>query len=312
MLTKEIADKIVLETGKKIDYNINIINDKGVIISSKDTSREGHFHEGGAKVVDIGKSLYVSAENVVNLKGTHTGINLPIVLQDKVIGVIGVTGNPEQLKEYKQIVTLTAKSIIHYYFLIKERMWKYNARESLITQILNEALNMKKINHKLSFLNIEISPPYKVVVIKTIKNKNNMNFEEIYNALEMYVFEKNILSGFVDSEHFVIICEDRNQKINNLINEHVICLKSFFELTKIGVSHSVENIYDLNEMYESVKIAIKLSNHEVTYAHNYEAEILTNKTLSKDKNKFKKRILNSLTIEHLNTIKEFLNNDLNV
>src|SRR5699024_2517117 len=141
MLTKEIADKIVQEAGKKMKFNINVINNKGVIISSKDQSREGEFHEGGSQVINAQRSLEVSSKSAEQLKGTHIGINLPIIYNKEIVGVIGITGDPSILEKYKKIASLTATSIMHYHYLVNERMWRKNVKENLIRSIVEGSIN---------------------------------------------------------------------------------------------------------------------------------------------------------------------------
>lgn len=46
MLTREIAQTIVLETSLRLNRNINIMDEKGIIIASGDPSRIDNIHEG--------------------------------------------------------------------------------------------------------------------------------------------------------------------------------------------------------------------------------------------------------------------------
>lgn len=48
-LSKTIAQKIVLEMMNVIPYNINVMDENGVIIGSGDIRRIGNIHEGAKK-----------------------------------------------------------------------------------------------------------------------------------------------------------------------------------------------------------------------------------------------------------------------
>lgn len=50
-LSKKIAQDIVKEMMKVVPYNINIMNEKGVIIGSGDSSRIGNMHEGAVEAI---------------------------------------------------------------------------------------------------------------------------------------------------------------------------------------------------------------------------------------------------------------------
>ena len=45
VLDVELAEKIIDKLADCTDYNVNIMNDKGIIVASKDKSRVGTFHE---------------------------------------------------------------------------------------------------------------------------------------------------------------------------------------------------------------------------------------------------------------------------
>ena len=50
-VTKELAQKIVYRTMEIIDCNINVMNEKGVIIGSGDKKRMDQIHEGALMVL---------------------------------------------------------------------------------------------------------------------------------------------------------------------------------------------------------------------------------------------------------------------
>lgn len=50
-VTKELAQKIVYRTMEIIDCNINVMNEKGVIIGSGDKNRMDQIHEGALMVL---------------------------------------------------------------------------------------------------------------------------------------------------------------------------------------------------------------------------------------------------------------------
>jgi carbohydrate diacid regulator len=51
MIPKYLAMKFLESLTEKLGYNINIIDEKGIIIASSDKSREGTFHEAAYKLI---------------------------------------------------------------------------------------------------------------------------------------------------------------------------------------------------------------------------------------------------------------------
>ena len=111
------AQQIVEEIGDLVHQNINLMDEQGYIIASNDQARIGHFHHGAYRIIrDSLPELYVDQDMVSRLPGLRQGINLPIVVDGKPEGVIGITGPYEEVIRYGQIVQRMAA------ILVKERI----------------------------------------------------------------------------------------------------------------------------------------------------------------------------------------------
>jgi carbohydrate diacid regulator len=102
-LSAQNAQRIVNEIGTIVKQNINMMDAKGNIIASTDPLRVGTFHRGAQKVVDERlPELYITPD--METTTTRAGLNLPIVLGQEIVGVIGITGEYGQVVNYGQIV----------------------------------------------------------------------------------------------------------------------------------------------------------------------------------------------------------------
>ena len=102
-LTRHSAQAIVNDIGGIVHQNINMMDKNGVIIASTDKSRIGHLHEGAVRVIgEKLPELYITPECATN--STRVGLNLPIIHMGECVGVIGITGGYEQVKDYGRIV----------------------------------------------------------------------------------------------------------------------------------------------------------------------------------------------------------------
>ncbi|MDW7674831.1 MAG: sugar diacid recognition domain-containing protein, partial [Bacillota bacterium] len=79
-----------------ININVNIFDDKGYIIGSGQKERLLTFHAGALEVAKSGASDEYPLEKAEKYEGVKPGILYPIEFNDKVIGVVGMTGNPEE------------------------------------------------------------------------------------------------------------------------------------------------------------------------------------------------------------------------
>lgn len=137
-VTKELAQKIVCRTMEIIDCNINVMNEKGVIIGSGDKKRINHIHEGALMVLKSGSSYEITQQQADSLRGAKSGVNLPIFFNGEIVGVVGLTGLPEQIRNYGELVRMAAEMIFQEMILIEEIQWDERLKEELVHQLLQQ------------------------------------------------------------------------------------------------------------------------------------------------------------------------------
>ena len=102
-ISKNAAQAIVEEIGNEIHEHINMMNENGVIIASTNPDRIGQVHEGARRVItEKLPELYITEE--METVTTKKGINLPLLVRDQIVGVVGITGEKEQVQCYGNIV----------------------------------------------------------------------------------------------------------------------------------------------------------------------------------------------------------------
>ncbi|QHE63522.1 hypothetical protein FHE72_22900 [Rossellomorea vietnamensis] len=93
-ITEELAYPIIEKLKTIVHYNINIMNESGVIVASTDSTRINQVHEGALYVLKQKSSLIIFENDLDKYHGSKEGINLPIEFMGEIIGVVGVTGSP--------------------------------------------------------------------------------------------------------------------------------------------------------------------------------------------------------------------------
>ena len=95
IIPKKQMQKIAEEVGETIHKNINIMDENGMIIVSTDKSRIGTLHAGAKELLDKNlPELLIEKTG----EGVHNGINLPLKIENKVIGVVGITGSVDEVR----------------------------------------------------------------------------------------------------------------------------------------------------------------------------------------------------------------------
>ena len=135
MLSKELAQSIVNKVMEVIPYNVNIMNENGVIIGSGDLSRIGSLHDGALKALKNKKTVEIFKD----YEYAKAGVNIPIFFREKIVGVIGITGLPEIVNPFARIVSITAQLLISQEYTLNQHLIKQKLVEEFIYEWLNSS-----------------------------------------------------------------------------------------------------------------------------------------------------------------------------
>ena len=113
MIEAEFARKFIEQVTQYTEYNINIMNENGIIIASRDPKRIGAFHEVAFRIVTGTEELVVTT-NADDYPGVLPGINQVIMLDGKREGVVGITGNPDEVKPIALITKMAVESMLKF------------------------------------------------------------------------------------------------------------------------------------------------------------------------------------------------------
>lgn len=112
IIPKKQMQRIAEEVGGTIHKNVNIMDETGCIIASTDPERIGMFHMGAIELLNknLPELLIDGAEE--DYKGARHGINLPLVIEDKAIGVVGITGEIGEVRTLGAVIKKMTEILI--------------------------------------------------------------------------------------------------------------------------------------------------------------------------------------------------------
>lgn len=165
-LSRHTAMHIATELSKLIDQHVNVMDHLGYIIASTDVARIGTFHEGARTVIKEHLERLI-IEGDEDYRGSKRGINLPIIVEEEIIGVIGLTGEREQVQMYGQIIKkMTEILIVEAY-----RKEAIEVSEKICSRYLEEWLFDGNVAYDKHFidrgesLGIDITSPRRILVM---------------------------------------------------------------------------------------------------------------------------------------------------
>ncbi|MGD0622424.1 MAG: sugar diacid recognition domain-containing protein [Thermacetogeniaceae bacterium] len=163
-LTAELARNIVISSMEVLGKNINIMDESGIILASGNRARINTFHQGAAKVIATGEMLEISKDE--EFEGSAPGINLPIEFNKQIIGVVGITGDPDEVRIFGKLVKNSVELMLKESFVLQQLQAETKARERLLHELLQGNLAYDEdFIEKARLVGCEILFPLVVIAI---------------------------------------------------------------------------------------------------------------------------------------------------
>jgi carbohydrate diacid regulator len=137
MIIPDILAQGIVDTAQCLIHgNVNIMNRDGVIIATSQSARRGTFHKGARDVIETGAAVEIYPGEISHYPGAREGVNLPIVLDGHIIGVIGVTGAPDAVRGLARLIKMITEMILERDLLKQEMQSRLRLRDHLVEQLL--------------------------------------------------------------------------------------------------------------------------------------------------------------------------------
>lgn len=201
MLEETLAKKLIERVSEYTSYNVNIMNEDGIIIASVDPKRVGTFHE-AAYVITHNDRDVIMVEDSEEYEGTAPGINMVIQIDGKRIGVVGVSGKPEEIRPVANITKMAVEVLIKYERQKLQSIRRQTKKERFIEMITSEdhadPKGLRRLAEELQYrediIRIPIlccleQPQYQKDFLESVKKGRLHKSEDISFALD----EKYIL-----------------------------------------------------------------------------------------------------------------------
>ena len=88
-------------------------------------------------MIETGMVIEIYPDQLDQYPGALQGINLPIVLEEQVVGVIGVFGVPDEVRDTGKLVKTITELILERELLQEETRSRYRLREQFVETALS-------------------------------------------------------------------------------------------------------------------------------------------------------------------------------
>ena len=262
-ITADLALPIVNRLMSNVDYNINIMDEFGIIVASGDYMRMNQRHEGAVQVLNTRKELIISEEESELFSNTKPGVNLPIEFQEQIVGVVGITGCPNLLYQFARVVKMSVEVLLLQIYMNNQMQHQRKAMEGWILDLVNPyEFDAKKLETMAGLIHIDYQIERSVFLVK-INGLSQTQFEfqnQIFNSLKM-LMDPQSLYVFLEEE-FIFLSVPFSGK--NHKDEIRLANKIRQELEKmnvsplIGIGNRNRGIKGYRDSFFEAKQSIKL------------------------------------------------------
>lgn len=266
ILDHQLAQQIVDRTMAIIGYNINVMNHAGIIIGSGEKDRLGQIHDGAILALKHGDSIELNQQSCASLKGVKPGINMILRSNLQVVGIVGITGNPDEIRDFANLVKMTAEMIIDQAALVEQLQWDRRHREEFISAWILNTLSKEELADWAARLSIDLSKPRVAVIIEFKQQNTPKSLQSIRKVVDLLEYpERDNLVAVVSMNEIVVLkpctslskwdSEQESERINALLDrldEHHIT--GF----NIALGQPFQNASQVHLSYQSAKQVLQI------------------------------------------------------
>jgi len=136
ILDTRLAQEIVTRTMRIIPFNVNVMDASGVILASGNRERVGELHAGALLALAKKLTVEIDAAAARKLHGAQPGTNLPLSVGGQLCGAVGLSGAPDEVRQFGELVRLTAEMILEQAALATELQNNSRYREAFVLNLI--------------------------------------------------------------------------------------------------------------------------------------------------------------------------------
>lgn len=315
-LSPELAKKIIFEAQSAINEQFIVVDQTAHIIASSDPKRTGNYHEGADIAIRSNREVYISERDVERLDGVKPGINVPIRFHDQILGAIGITGTPEKVRPFVDILRRMTELLIHEAYQAAQLEWKTRGIEAFVYEWLNSSHLDPGFMERGEILGLSFTTPYLLILFQ-------VHLEE---SSDMGYLDHEMMSGFYDNlkkdSHDLLLrwghgryvylkscvgdVVDRPRLDQELNDWQRYIWKRFKQPLSAGIAKSPRNKYLKPSYLEAKKaLQIALKQHGVIYYEDLVLDILVEDVPLEVRRDFLNRTLTLLNSELKATLRAY-------
>ncbi|MGM0836518.1 MAG: CdaR family transcriptional regulator [Bacillota bacterium] len=296
MLRTSLAKKIIREVKSFIKEDLIMVDTSGTIIASTDSARIGNYHEGAFIAASQKEMKIISSSDEAMLTGVKAGITLPLFHQQKVVGVIGITGTPEKVLPYGELIKKMTELLISENYYQDQFEWEARSLETFVFDWLLKDGPSSAFQKRAEVLGVNMEVSRQVVLIEfqgdsTLLQPKRWNFSE----QDLGLSDDDILVQW-GHNRMVFLLEKRKTAILPLLERIRIILEKLAATSVFMGAGKDSTLSSVKESYLEAERALEVCNFDnpIVLEENLRLEMILQSIPKSIKKEFSERILNQV------------------
>ena len=310
-IKQDVAQQIVEAVKDVCAHDINFIDSKGIIFASTNKKRIGDFHEIGLQVIKTGETIEVDTDE--GYFGTQKGVNIPFIDKGDVNAVIGISGEPKEVRKYAYLAQKITTLLLREHELnTLEHNQKTQLNHIMRALIDHNYINPEYLKAFIKKYNTTLNTNYQTILIKLDTRYNPSNLAMI----EQYIYQAFELTGsklytFNYSHEYILFLESKKVKQWLYLFEQLS--KKHAPLLKVGIGYS-NPLSHQHLSYQSAKLSINclLSNEYMAIFDNLDISILLGNISADTKRHYLDKAISKLSEKELELLETYFFHDMSL
>lgn len=309
IIPRKQMQNIVEELEDTIQKNINIMDETGCIIASSDMSRIGTYHSGAQQVISQKlEELVICSQD--QYAGAKNGINLPIIIEDEIVGVVGITGEKEEVQILGKIIQKMTKILIMDSYQNNQKKIMENMKNNFVFSWLFASEDSTETEENMNFrgqlLGIDINLNRVVVVLGIVHKKQDEKIREAEVEQKLYdrIIKEIRRCLKQDSQHLVFqigtklvifFHSSKTIEVCNVVKQITQSVEKQYDcMVYCGIGTAGTNRIEIRRSYREAdtacNLAMRLKNRRIKVYSDADIELLLENISKHDREMFVKRV----------------------
>lgn len=228
-ISRSTGMRIVTELSDIIHQRINLIDEKGYIIASSDPERIGTIHQGALQIIhEHLRELIIYSDD--EWEGSRAGLNLPLEMEGRCIGVVGISGEYTEIEKYGRIIKKMTEILLLNEELQEQKRMKRNIRSNLLREWVVEGadVDVPEFRARAADLDVDLERERRILVMGGGKNHLDLIYLDRVERILSRTAEKWETDPLLfdwGTEYILLVSEQTDERIRRLSDEMIRMVK---------------------------------------------------------------------------------------